>query len=110
MECKNCHANMPEEANICLECLTLCEEKPIEKGDFSSNTSIGKSFISYIFIMLATICICFAVSSIDTDHGKIYPANSDLIDYNADEESNSNSNNSDTNTANDSTKVRGKRL
>lgn len=96
-QCKNCHADMPEEANICLECLTLCEERQPENGAFSKDSKFGKSTLfSAIFWAIFTFSFCFMVSELNMKLGKIEPA--DSIGYYESEDTTSNTNNN-TNTS-----------
>ncbi len=72
---------MPEEANICLECLTLCEERKIKSTSSKSSntkTNLLYSCLLYIFIIFS---IYFAVLGLSTKRGEIKPANTDFTTY-----------------------------
>lgn len=60
--CKNCGAEMPEEAHICLSCLTETEEKNVipinDKVSFFANKKRAIALISTALLIIALILIC----------------------------------------------------
>lgn len=60
--CKNCGAEMPEEAHFCLSCLTETEEKTIittnDRSSFFTNKKRALAFITMALLIIALILIC----------------------------------------------------
>lgn len=60
--CKNCGAEMPEEAHFCLYCLTETEEKTIittnDKNSFFTNKKRAIALIATVLLIILLILIC----------------------------------------------------
>lgn len=60
-KCKNCGAEMPEEAHFCLSCLTETEEKTVitaNKTSFFANKKRAIALIATALLIIALILIC----------------------------------------------------
>lgn len=62
--CKNCGAEMPEEAHFCLNCLTETEEKTVividDKPPFFANRKTAALIAAVLIVLLIIVCIfCF---------------------------------------------------
>lgn len=59
--CKNCGAEMPEEAHFCLSCLTETEEKAVitaNKASFFANKKRAIALIATVLLIIVLILIC----------------------------------------------------
>lgn len=59
--CKNCGAEMPEEAHFCLSCLTETEEKTVitaNKASFFANKKRAIALIATVLLIIVLILIC----------------------------------------------------